>query len=180
MPRQEGPPVIMDEIPRTYYPGRGFLTDQEAYPTEPFIFLPRKNKDRLTQDIRYDDPDPRIIPMPYPFPIPGNQGNNQGGFNVGKALGAMAGYLGMGFGNPAFTPGPILSGRYSDLMKEKTFPDLLASSPSFDLSYGRGRDGTSLEGIPNANDPVMRKKLRDRLLKNPAGTESLPGFLGKV
>lgn len=151
-------------------------------PEQPFIFLPRgdRDKDRLTMDIRYDDPAPRIIPLPYPVPMPGNQGNNQGGFNVGRALGAMAGYLGMGFGNPAFTPGPILSGRYSDLMKEKTFPDLLASSPSFDLSYGRGRDGTSLEGIPNANDPVMRKKLRDRLLKNPAGTESLPGFLGKV
>jgi len=25
---------VMDEIPRTYYPGRGFLTDQEAYPTD--------------------------------------------------------------------------------------------------------------------------------------------------
>ena len=57
---------------------------------------------------------------------------------------------------------------------------LLAGSPSFDLNYGRGRDGTSLEGIPNANDPVMRQKLRNRLLKNPAGTESLPGFLRKV
>lgn len=57
---------------------------------------------------------------------------------------------------------------------------LLAGSPSFDLNYGRGRDGTSLEGIPNANDPVMRQKLRNRLLKNPAGTESLPGFLRRV
>ena len=34
MPRQEGPPIVMDEIPRTYYPGRGFLSDQEAYPTD--------------------------------------------------------------------------------------------------------------------------------------------------
>ena len=25
---------VMDEIPRTYYPGRGFLSDQEAYPTD--------------------------------------------------------------------------------------------------------------------------------------------------
>ena len=154
-------------------------------PEQPFIFLPRgdRDKDRLTMDITHDElAQTRIVPLPYLTPMPSNQGNNplKGGFDVGRALGAMAGYLGMGFGNPAFTPGPILSGRYSDLMKEKTFPDLLASSPSFDLSYGRGRDGTSLEGIPNANDPVMRKKLRDRLLKNPAGTESLPGFLGKV
>ena len=34
MPRQEGPPIVMDEIPRTYYPGRGWLSDQEAYPTD--------------------------------------------------------------------------------------------------------------------------------------------------
>ena len=32
--QRQGPPMIMDEIPRTYYPGRGFLTDQEAYPTD--------------------------------------------------------------------------------------------------------------------------------------------------
>ena len=32
VPRQEGPPIVMDEIPRTYYPGRGWLSDQEAYP----------------------------------------------------------------------------------------------------------------------------------------------------
>ena len=25
---------VMDEIPRTYYPGRGFLSDQQAYPTD--------------------------------------------------------------------------------------------------------------------------------------------------
>lgn len=41
MPRQEGPPIVMDEIPRTYYPGRGFLTDQQAYPTDPFNRAPR-------------------------------------------------------------------------------------------------------------------------------------------
>ena len=35
MPRQEGPPIVMDEISRTYYPGRGFLTDQQAYPITP-------------------------------------------------------------------------------------------------------------------------------------------------
>ena len=41
MPRQEGPPIVMDEIPRTYYPGRGFLTDQQAYPENPFSRSPR-------------------------------------------------------------------------------------------------------------------------------------------
>ena len=37
----QGPPMVMDEIPRTYYPGRGFLTDQEAYPENPFYRTPR-------------------------------------------------------------------------------------------------------------------------------------------
>ena len=127
MPRQEEPPVIMDEIPRTYYPGRGFLTDQEAYPTDlygnvrpPNLLLERWELER--------DRTPQIIPLPYPVPMPGNQGNNQGGFNVGKALGAMAGYLGMGFGNPAFSPGPMLAGRYGDL---------LAKSPSFKIPGGQ-------------------------------------------
>lgn len=39
--QRQGPPMIMDEIPRTYYPGRGFLTDQEAYPENPFYRSPR-------------------------------------------------------------------------------------------------------------------------------------------
>jgi len=105
----------MDEIPRTYYPGRGFLSDQEAYPTDLYGNVRPPN-------LKYDptrDGTPQIIPLPYPVPMPGNQGNNQGGFNIGRAVGALAGSLGMAFGNPAFTPGPILSGRYSDLMKER-------------------------------------------------------------
>ena len=56
---------------------------------------------------------------------------------------------------------------------------LLAGSPSFDLSYPR-IPGKNLEGVPNANDPVMKQKLRNRLLRNPAGTEMLPGFLGRA
>ncbi len=57
--------------------------------------------------------------------------------------------------------------------------ELVARSPSFDLGYPKvpGRD---LEGIPNANDPVMRERLRQRLLKNPGGGEELPGFLKKA
>ena len=56
---------------------------------------------------------------------------------------------------------------------------LVAGSPSFDLSYPKipGRD---LEGVPNANDPVMREKLRQRLLKNPEGGQELPGFLKRA
>ncbi len=41
VPQRQGPPIVMDEIPRTYYPGRGFLTDQQAYPTDPFNRAPR-------------------------------------------------------------------------------------------------------------------------------------------
>ena len=48
------------------------------------------------------------------------------------------------------------------------------------MSYPRGRMGDNFEGIPNANDPVMREKLRNRRLRNPAGKEDLPGFLGTV
>jgi len=54
-------------------------------------------------------------------------------------------------------------------------PDI-AGSPSFDLSYPK-IPGRNLEGVPNANDPVMRERLRGRLLKNPTGREELPGFL---
>ena len=52
----------------------------------------------------------------------------------------------------------------------------LARGQSFDLGYPKipGRD---VEGIPNANDPVMREKLRRRLLRNPDGGQELPGFL---
>ncbi len=56
---------------------------------------------------------------------------------------------------------------------------LIAGSPSFDLGYPKipGRD---VEGINNANDPIMREKLRQRLLKNPNGAEQLPPFLKGV
>ena len=55
----------------------------------------------------------------------------------------------------------------------------IAGSLSFDLNYPKipGRD---LQGVPNANDPVMREKLRRRLLKNPEGGQELPGFLRKA
>jgi hypothetical protein len=56
---------------------------------------------------------------------------------------------------------------------------LVSGGLSFDLGYPKipGRD---LEGVPNANDPVMREKLRQRLLKNPSGGEDLPGFIKKA
>ena len=121
-------------------------------PSEPFIFFPRKNNDRLTMDIRYDDTASRIIPLPYPVPMGGNQDNNQGGFNSGKALGAMAGYLGMGFGDPAFSPGPMLAGRYGDLF---------AKSPSFEIPQGQGRN----PDYSIYNDPRMpgARNLRRKL-----------------
>jgi|GEM_PF-2042663 len=56
---------------------------------------------------------------------------------------------------------------------------LISSSPSFDLGYPK-IPGRNLEGIPNANDPVMREKLRQRLLRNPDGGQELPGFLKKA
>ena len=55
MPRQEGPPIVMDEIPRTYYPGRGPLTDQEAYPTDLYgnPRMPEIPKDIFNRPPRY-------------------------------------------------------------------------------------------------------------------------------
>jgi hypothetical protein len=53
---------------------------------------------------------------------------------------------------------------------------LLARNQSFDLGYPK-IPGKDVEGIPNANDPVMREKLRRRLLRNPDGGQELPGFL---
>lgn len=63
--------------------------------------------------------------------------------------------------------------------EEWSEPEILAGSPSFDLSYPKipGRD---VEGIPNANDPVMREKLRQRLLRNPNYGQELPGFLKRA
>ena len=64
---------------------------------------------------------------------------------------------------------------------EKSGVELLAGfQMPADISYPRGRRGDNFEGIPNANDPVMREKLRNRRLRNPAGVEDLPGFLGTV
>ena len=76
------------------------------------------------------------------------------------------------------TPEPI--GPYNPDTDNSEIIQLLAGSPSFDMSYPRGRMGDNFEGIPNANDPVMREKLRNRRLRNPAGKEDLPGFLGTV
>ena len=60
MPRQEGPPIVMDEIPRTYYPGRGFLSDQEAYPTNPFKgYFDRLNRGVLQEDVITDQENAR-------------------------------------------------------------------------------------------------------------------------
>ena len=75
------------------------------------------------------------------------------------------------------TPEPI--GPYNPDTDKSEVIQLLAGSPSFDMSYPRGRMGDNFEGIPNANDPVMREKLRNRRLRNPAGKD-LPGFLGTV
>ena len=53
----------------------------------------------------------------------------------------------------------------------------VAGGFNHDLSYPKipGRD---VQGIPNAD--VMKKQLRDRLLKNPNGEETLPPFIQKA
>ena len=55
----------------------------------------------------------------------------------------------------------------------------IASGFNNNLSYPYipGRD---VQGVPNANDPIMREKLRQRLLKNPGEGPGLPGFVKKA
>lgn len=69
--------------------------------------------------------------------------------------------------------------RIADGLMQALSGESVARGPSFDLGYPKvpGRD---LEGIPNANDPVMREKLRQRLLKNPGGQEDIPSFLKRA
>jgi hypothetical protein len=106
------------------------LVAQQDQKVNPLIFLPRiDNRYSKFEKLPAPEPQstPQFIPVPYPVPTQGNQGNNQGGFNSGRALGAMVGYLGMGFGDPAFSPGPMLAGRYGNLF---------AKSPSFEIPGG--------------------------------------------
>ena len=177
---------VMDEIPRTYYPGRGFLTDQEAYPTDLYGNV-------RPPTLEYDparDGTPQIVPLPYLVPMPSNQGNNplKGGFNVGRALGAMAGYLGMGFGNPAFTPGPILSGRYSDLMKETNERINSGRTPGIISEMPRRIQGSYRPaGVfgsppPNFDSPFMDERIKRGFVPmtpppSRGGGPQLPGFV---
>jgi len=162
-------------------------------PEQPFIFLPRgdRDKDRLTMDITHDElAQTRIVPLPYLTPMPSNQGNNplKGGFDVGRALGAMAGYLGMGFGNPAFTPGPILSGRYSDLMKETNerinsgrTPGIISEMPR--RIQGNYRPaGVFGSPPPNFDSPFMDERIKRGFVPmtpppSRGGGPQLPGFV---
>tara|TARA_R100000005_G_C4875663_1_gene129875 strand:- start:215 stop:637 length:423 start_codon:yes stop_codon:yes gene_type:complete len=53
--QQQGYSFPMDEISRTYYPGRGFLTDQEAYPMDMYgnVKVPEIPKDIFNRPPRY-------------------------------------------------------------------------------------------------------------------------------
>ena len=151
---------VMDEIPRTYYPGRGFLSDQEAYPTDLYGNVRPPN-------LKYDptrDGTPQIIPLPYPVPMPGNQGNNQGGFNVGRALGSIAGSLGMAFGNPAFSPGLELAGRYSDFAQLPNREQGPAQGPNTPIKrypgMGYGPVGPAGGGLPPTPMPDLAEMPR--------------------
>ena len=84
MPRQEGPPHVMDEIPRTYYPGRGWLTDQEAYPTDMYgnVKVPEIPKDIFNRAPRYGGGlgIPGAPGNSGVFNLPYNPANDFGGF----------------------------------------------------------------------------------------------------
>ena len=62
-----------------------------------------------------------------------------------------------------------------DYLRKNGIPVKQAGA-SFNLNtpYVPGKDFT---GVPNADNPAMKEKLRNRLLKNPSGSEQIPSFL---
>ena len=74
---------------------------------------------------------------------------------------------------------PEILGPYNPDTDESGVELLAGFDMPADMSYPH-IPGRRLEGVPNANDPVMREKLRNRRLRNPAGGEDLPGFLGRA
>ena len=137
-------------------------------PEDPFIFVPEIDRrydkfDRFpsSQPINTTQQLPQYIPLPYPVPSSNNnQGSNQGGFNLARALGAAAGYMGMAFGDPAFSPGlkltPELAGRYGgirDLLyrpnQDKAEVQLLAGSFNMPIDPNAHRQNTKTQKIYN-------------------------------
>jgi len=71
MPEPQGPPIVMDEIPRTYYPGRGMLTDRQAYPTDIY------GNPRMPELSDFENPFYRTPRYGGGLNIPGAPGNIQ-------------------------------------------------------------------------------------------------------
>ena len=172
----EDPFIFVPEIDRRY--------DRFPSPPSSFPFPQPENK---TQQI------PQYIPIPYPVPsFNNNQENNKGGFNLGKALGAAAGYIGMAFGNPAFSPGlkltPELAGRYGgirDLLYQPGIDEaeveLLGQMPR--RIQGNYRPaGVFGSPPPNIDSPYMDEQIRRGFVPmtpppSRGGGPQLPGFV---
>lgn len=73
------------------------------------------------------------------------------------------------------TPRSPAPGFLQEYLRKNGIP-IKQAGASFNLNtpYVPGKDFT---GVPNADNPAMKEKLRNRLLKNPSGSEQLPSFL---
>ena len=169
-------------------------------PEDPFIFVPEIDRrydkfDRspTSQPINTTQQLPQYIPLPYPVPSSNNnQGSNQGGFNLARALGAAAGYMGMAFGDPAFSPGlkltPELAGRYGgirDLLyrpdRDKAEIQLLGQMPRR-LQGNYRPAGVFGSPPPNLDSPFMDERIKRGFVPmtpppSRGGGPQLPGFV---
>ena len=119
--QRQGRPMVMDEIPRTYYPGRGFLTDQEAYPENPLYRTPR-----------YSGGDPNLgntagmFKLPYyggpmnPTQMPYYPGQDYGGVELLAGGFRPASYGAIRGGQTPYRFGPYLPYRGEERKEEET------------------------------------------------------------
>ena len=131
--RQQGPAMVMDEIPRTYYPGRGFLTDQEAYPTDLYgnPRMPEISKDMFNRSPRYSGgmnvpgAPGNLQTLPYyggpinPTPMPYYAGQDYGGVELLAGGFRPASYGAIRGGQTPYRSGPYLPFRGEEKKEEQ-------------------------------------------------------------
>ena len=118
--QQQGYTFPMDEIPRTYYPGRGFLTDQEAYPENPFSRSPRYGG-----GMNVPGAPGNLQTLPYyggpmnPTPMPYYAGQDYGGVELLAGGFRPASYGAIRGGQTPYRLGPYLPFRGEEKKEEQ-------------------------------------------------------------
>jgi len=132
--QQQGYTFPQDEIPRTYYPGRGFLTDQEAYPTDMNgnVKVPEIPKDIFNRSPRYSGgmnvpgAPGNLQTLPYqggplnPTPMPYYPGQDYGGIELLAGGFRPASYGAIRGGQTPYRFGPYLPYRGEERKEEET------------------------------------------------------------